>query len=145
MAAASKDRLDLHVIDFREGDAAAHPPVAQHGVVFLEHPDPAQHPFSFLQEFLVHALGLELAQLPGHGFDGRHVLVKFRTYQGDGAGQLLQGVDDLAELPQAAGFIEQLFDAGQKLMQRRVQQPDGHGQPFHGPEDLPQNPRAAWA
>ena len=133
---ASKDRLDLHVIDFREGDAAAHPPVAQHGVVFIEHPDPAQHLFFLRQEFLIQALGLELAELPGHRLNGGHVLVKLWIQHGHGAGHLLQGVDDVAELFKPADFVDELFDAGQELVEGRVQQADGDGQPVHGPEDL---------
>jgi hypothetical protein len=56
-----KDSLNLHVIDFREGDAAAHPPVAQHGVVFGGAPGPGAAPFFILQEFLIQTLGLDFA------------------------------------------------------------------------------------
>ena len=84
-----KNGLNLHVVDFRKGDATAHPPVAQHGVVFMEDPDPAQHFFPFFQELLIQTFGLEFTELPSHGLNGGHMLVEFRVQHGQGARQLL--------------------------------------------------------
>jgi len=109
-----QDGADLHLVDFRIGDAETNAAMAQHGVDFMEIPDFPQHQF-FLGDDAVDMVFIDAAVGAMRLADRIH-----RRHRGGAA------LDGQPVFLERLDFIQQLCLAGQEFMHRRIEQAHRH-------------------
>ena len=116
---------NLHLVDFRESDAQAHPPVSQHGVGFIQGTHLLEHGL-FLENGFFHLVGIHGLFRQGSGF----------PQERQGARQHLHATHGFLQPVEILQVIPQLLFAGQKFMDGRIEKTDGHGMRRHDLEQF---------